>query len=69
MGSCDAVRQNLAILAPLRPEDRRAWVREHAAGCTVCARALWAHEVMQATLQALLLQREAAARGTSDEIL
>ena len=69
MGSCDAVRQHLATLAPLRPEDRPAWVREHAAGCTSCARALLAHQVMQATLEALLLHRETAARGTSDEIL
>jgi hypothetical protein len=69
MGSCDAVRQNLATLAPLQPEERPAWVREHAAGCVSCARALWAHQVMQATLEALLLHRGTAARGTSDDIL
>jgi hypothetical protein len=69
MGSCDAVRQNLATLAPLQPQERPAWVREHAAECISCARGLWAHQIMQATLEALLLHRGTAVRGTSDDIL
>jgi hypothetical protein len=69
MGSCDAVRQHLATLAPLPAEERPAWVREHAASCPSCARALWGHQVMQATVEALLLHRGTAARGTSDETL
>lgn len=69
MGSCDDVRQNLANLSALRPEERPAWVQEHVAGCASCARVLWAHQVMQATLDALLLQRKSAGRGPSDGIL
>ena len=69
MESCDGIREHLADLGALRPEDRPAWVREHLAGCTACARALWAHQIMLATIDALLIQRERAGRGTSDGLL
>ena len=69
MGPCDDVRENLADLGALRPEERPAWAREHLAGCTACVRALWAHQVMLATIDALLLQREKTGRGTSDGAL
>ncbi len=69
MGPCDALRENLAALGALQPEERPPWAREHVAGCTACARALWAHQVMQTTIDALLLQRERAGQGTSDGIL
>ena len=69
MGPCDALRENLAALSALQPEERPSWAREHVAGCTACARALWAHQVMQTTVDALLLQRERTTQGPSDEIL
>ena len=69
MGSCDAVQANLAQLSALQPEERPAWLREHVASCAACARALWAHQVMQATLEALLLQRGTTRRGPHDDSL
>jgi hypothetical protein len=69
MGSCDAVRHDMATLAPRRPEGRPAWLRAHAAEGHFCARAVWARQAMQATLEAPLLHRGTAARGTSDDSL